>query len=38
VSVPDEQTVVLEVVDPAPQPPRPVPLSGIKDARLAVDW
>ena len=38
VSVPDDQTVVLEVVDPAPQPPRPVPLSDIRDARLAVDW
>ncbi len=35
VAVPDEATVVL-----APQggAPRPVPLAGIRDARLAVDW
>ena len=38
VSVPDDQTVVLEVVEPGPQPPRPVPLADIRDARLAVDW
>jgi len=35
VAVPDAATVVL-----APQggAPRPVPLAGIRDARLAVDW
>jgi hypothetical protein len=38
VSVPDDQTVVLEVVEPAPQPPRSVPMTDIRDARLAVDW
>jgi ribosome maturation factor RimP len=38
VSVPDDQTVVLEVVEPGPQPPRPVALADIRDARLAVDW
>jgi len=35
VAVPDEQTVVLE---PAGAHARPVPLAGIRDARLAVDW
>ncbi len=35
VAVPDEATVVLE---PAGAAPRPVPLAGIRDARLAVDW
>ena len=35
VAVPDETTVVLE---PAGAAPRPVPLAGIRDARLAVDW
>ncbi len=35
VAVPDETTVVLE---PAGAAPRPVPLTGIRDARLAVDW
>jgi ribosome maturation factor RimP len=35
VAVPDEATVVLE---PAGAAPRPVPLTGIRDARLAVDW
>jgi len=33
--VPDEATVVLE---PQGGAPRPVPLAGIRDARLAVDW
>jgi ribosome maturation factor RimP len=35
VAVPDEATVVLA---PEGGPPRPVPLAGIRDARLAVDW
>src|SRR5213595_2768495 len=35
VSVPDESTVVLE---PQGGTPRAVPLAGIRDARLAVDW
>ncbi|PYP28888.1 MAG: hypothetical protein DMD55_03390 [Gemmatimonadetes bacterium] len=35
VAVPDEATVVLQ---PAGAAPRPVPLTGIRDARLAVDW
>src|SRR5438132_13629644 len=35
VAVPDEATVVLE---PAGAAPRPVPLAGIRAARLAVDW
>ena len=35
VAVPDEATVVLE---PRGAAPRPVPLAGIRDARLAVDW
>ena len=35
VAVPDEATVVLQ---PAGAEPRPVPLAGIRDARLAVDW
>ncbi len=35
VAVPDEATVVLQ---PEGAGPRPVPLAGIKDARLAVDW
>ena len=35
VAVPDEATVVLE---PQGGAPRPVPLAGIRDARLAVDW
>ncbi len=35
VAVPDERTVVLQ---PEGSAPRPVPLAGIKDARLAVDW
>jgi len=35
VAVPDEATVVLE---PHGGAPRPVPLTGIRDARLAVDW
>jgi ribosome maturation factor RimP len=35
VAVPDEATVVLE---PQGAAPRPVPLVGIRDARLAVDW
>jgi ribosome maturation factor RimP len=35
VAVPDEATVVLE---PQGAAPRPVPLAGIRDARLAVDW
>ena len=35
VAVPDEATVVLE---PRGGAPRPVPLAGIRDARLAVDW
>jgi len=34
VAVPDEATVVLQ---PAGAAPRPVPLTGIRDARLAVD-
>jgi ribosome maturation factor RimP len=35
VAVPDEATVVLQ---PQGAEPRPVPLRGIRDARLAVDW
>ncbi len=35
VAMPDEGTVVLE---PQGAAPRAVPLSGIRDARLAVDW
>ncbi|HEX4573981.1 MAG TPA: ribosome maturation factor RimP [Gemmatimonadales bacterium] len=35
VAVPDEGTVILELHGAAP---RAVPLSGIRDARLAVDW
>ena len=35
VAVPDEATVVLQ---PQGGAPRPVPLSKIRDARLAVDW
>ncbi len=35
VAVPDERTVVLQ---PHGAEPRPVPLAGIRDARLAVDW
>jgi ribosome maturation factor RimP len=35
VAVPDEATVVLQ---PRGADPRPVPLAGIRDARLAVDW
>jgi ribosome maturation factor RimP len=35
VAVPDEATVVLE---PQGGAPRSVPLTGIRDARLAVDW
>src|SRR5881296_96294 len=35
VAVPDEATVVLQ---PQGAEPRPVPLAGIRDARLAVDW
>jgi ribosome maturation factor RimP len=35
VAVPDESTVILE---PHGAAPRSVPLSGIRDARLAVDW
>ncbi len=35
VAVPDEGTVVLE---PQGEEPRPVPLTRIRDARLAVDW
>jgi len=35
VAVPDEGTVVLQ---PQGSEPRPVPLAGIRDARLAVDW
>ncbi len=35
VAVPDEATVVLQ---PEGAAPRPVPLTGIRDARLAVDW
>ena len=35
VAVPDEATMVLQ---PAGAAPRPVPLTGIRDARLAVDW
>jgi len=35
VAVPDEATVVLA---PEGGPPRRVPLAGIRDARLAVDW
>jgi hypothetical protein len=38
VSVPDDQTVVLEVLEPGVQAPRSVPLADIRDARLAVDW
>ncbi|MBI1966815.1 MAG: hypothetical protein HYS40_02390 [Gemmatimonadetes bacterium] len=35
VAVPDESTVVLQ---PDGGPPLPVPLTDIRDARLAVDW
>jgi ribosome maturation factor RimP len=35
VAVPDEATVVLQ---PQGAEARPVPLAGIRDARLAVDW
>lgn len=35
VAVPDELTVILQ---PQGAAPRPVPLAGIRDARLAVDW
>src|SRR5437667_12566959 len=35
VAVPDQATVVLE---PQGAAPRPVPFTGIRDARLAVDW
>jgi ribosome maturation factor RimP len=35
VAVPDAATVVLQ---PEGAGPRPVPLAGIRDARLAVDW
>jgi ribosome maturation factor RimP len=35
VAVPDDATVILE---PRGAPPRRVPLAGIRDARLAVDW
>jgi ribosome maturation factor RimP len=35
VAVPDEATVVLQ---PQGAAARPVPLAGIRDARLAVDW
>ncbi len=35
VAVPDDATVILELRGAAP---RPVPLAGIRDARLAVDW
>jgi ribosome maturation factor RimP len=35
VSVPDEQTVVLEIAGAGP---RKVPLSEVRDAHLAVDW
>ncbi len=35
VAVPDDATVILE---PRGGPPRRVPLAGIRDARLAVDW
>jgi len=43
VAVPDEATVVLEPVSTGGGRggwggPRPVPLAGIRDARLAVDW
>ena len=41
VAMPDEATVVLEPLTGAGRPggaPRPVPLTDVRDARLAVDW